>query len=152
MVTFTGHSLETDVPITMGGKNLAPQPVETLLAALIGCTQATALFVGRQLQPRVLIERMEFDIEAERDERGALSLPIDAKPEVPSRLQRVSGIVVVYAKQTIDDSTLSLLKEQTELRCPVANMMHASGCEMNIDWMDGVATDAAIKELLKRDN
>ena len=44
----------------MGGANLAPQPVETLLAALIGCTQATALFVGRQLG--VVIDKMEFDI------------------------------------------------------------------------------------------
>jgi hypothetical protein len=82
-----GHELVTDVPAqTMGGTDSAPQPVETLLAALLGCTQATAMFVGRHLKPRVLIERLEFvHIVAERDERGALSLPIDVDPSVPAR-------------------------------------------------------------------
>jgi hypothetical protein len=87
--TNTGHELRTDVPAptsTMGGTDSAPQPVETLLAALLGCTQATAIFVGRHLEPRVLIERLEFvDIVAERDERGARSLPIDVDPSVPAR-------------------------------------------------------------------
>ena len=40
--TNTNHILETDVPKKMGGGDDAPQPVEHLLAALLGCTQATA--------------------------------------------------------------------------------------------------------------
>lgn len=75
--TDTGHTIHTDLPLSMGGTNKAPQPVEYLLAAYIGCTQATAMFVGRNMQPRLLIDRMEFEIEGERDERGALDcLPI----------------------------------------------------------------------------
>eukprot|EP00526_Cylindrotheca_closterium_P021624 CAMPEP_0113655266 /NCGR_PEP_ID=MMETSP0017_2-20120614/29604_1 /TAXON_ID=2856 /ORGANISM="Cylindrotheca closterium" /LENGTH=104 /DNA_ID=CAMNT_0000568481 /DNA_START=71 /DNA_END=381 /DNA_ORIENTATION=+ /assembly_acc=CAM_ASM_000147 len=49
ITTNTGHSLATDIPKPMGGKDTAPQPVETLLASWMGCTQATALFVGRHL-------------------------------------------------------------------------------------------------------
>jgi hypothetical protein len=102
--TNTGHELRTDVPAqtsTMGGTDSAPQPVETLLAALLGCTQATAIFVGRHLEPRVLIERLEFvDIVAERDERGALSLPIDVDPSVPARLQKITGTIQVYTRRT----------------------------------------------------
>jgi uncharacterized OsmC-like protein len=151
--TNTGHELRTDVPAqTMGGTDSAPQPVETLLAALLGCTQATAIFVGRHLKPRVLIERLEFvDIVAERDERGALSLPIDVDPSVPARLQKISGTIQVYTrrKQTkkkneeappLSQEQLDMLSRQTELRCPVANMMMASGCEMNIQWIDGSST------------
>lgn len=120
----------------MGGANLAPQPVETLLAALIGCTQATALFVGRQLG--VVIDKMEFDISAGRDERGALQLPIDQTPSMPSRLQEISGTVQVYTADVLSKETLHVLKEQTETRCPVANMVVASGCQMNVEWISMV--------------
>lgn len=96
------------------------------------------------MEPRVLIEKLEFvDITAERDERGALTLPIDNDPDVSARLQRVSGTIHVYTKSRKGESSplsqeqLQLLSHQTELRCPVANMMIASGCEMNIKCIDG---------------
>lgn len=138
--TNTGHTLETDVPKKMGGSDSAPQPVEHLLAALLGCTQATAIYVGRMMTPRLLIDRIDFDIEAHRDERGALELPIDKVPAIPARLQSVSGTVTVHFKkgfEDISDKQLRTLGEQTEARCPVANMMHASGCVMDIEWVNG---------------
>ena len=138
--TSTGHVLQTDVPTKMGGHDTAPQPVETLLSAWMGCTQATALFVGRQMKPqRLLVERLEFDVQGQRDERGALSLPIDQDPSIPSRLTCVSGTITVYrvGGQAIEESEMNLLREQTELRCPVANMMIASGCQMDVEWIDG---------------
>ena len=133
----THHTLQTDVPKAMGGANLAPQPVETLLAALIGCTQATALFVGRQLG--VTIDKMDFDIVASRDERGALELPIEHAPDVPSRLQEIEGTVKVYSADVLSDETLETLREQTETRCPVANMVLASGCQMNVEWISVIS-------------
>lgn len=134
--TNTGHSIQTDVPRGMGGHDTAPQPVETLLAAWMGCTQATALFVGRHMEPRLLLDRLEFDIVASRDERGALQLPLDAQREAPSRLQRVGGIITVYLRKgTISVEQIKVLSEQTEERCPVANMMIASGCEMAVEWV-----------------
>ncbi|KAG7370874.1 OsmC-like protein [Nitzschia inconspicua] len=140
--TNTGHSLTTDVPLKMGGQDSAPQPVETLLAAWMGCTQATALFVGRQMKPtRVLIDRLEFhNIQGFRDERGALQLPIDSTPDVPSRLQRITGTIRIFLKKgkaassTLSPTELQLLKEQTEARCPVANMIAASGCAIDVSW------------------
>ncbi|KAL3941911.1 MAG: hypothetical protein SGBAC_003803 [Bacillariaceae sp.] len=140
ITTNTGHSLMTDIPKPMGGKDTAPQPVETLLASWMGCTQATALFVGRHLPGRLVIGRMEFDsIEGFRDERGALELPIEATPDVPSRLQRITGTIRVYERKgnPISVEQMELLKEQTEIRCPVANMMIASGCAIDVEWVDG---------------
>ena len=137
--TNTGHLLETDIPKKMGGNDSAPQPVEHLLAALIGCTQATAIFVGRSMRPRLNIERIEFDLHANRDERGALELPIDKRPDIPARLISVSGTVDIFLKddKEISQSELILLAEQTELRCPVANMMLASGCLLDLRWKSG---------------
>ena len=141
--TDTGHTIQTDLPLRMGGKNLAPQPVETLLAAWMGCTQATALFVGRQMKPeRLALERLEFEnIEAVRDERGALQLPVNESPKVPSRIQQVSGTILVFAAKAkaIKAAEMDILREQTEQRCPVANMMIASGCHMQVEWIDGNA-------------
>ena len=98
--TNTGHVIMTDVLINMGGKNAAPQPVELLLASLIGCTQATAMFVSRNMRPRLYIDRMDFDLRAHRDERGALSSTIENGdlPTMPSRLMRVHGRVTVHFK------------------------------------------------------
>ncbi len=151
ITTNTGHALATDVPRKMGGKDSAPQPVETLLAAWMGCTQATAMFVARQLRsvehPRgIRIERLEFDtIEGFRDERGALELPIDVSPVVPSRLQRITGTVRVVTTSSSDrrqssggplsEQQLHTLKEQTEARCPVANMILSSGCAIDVVWI-----------------
>ena len=124
----------------MGGSDTAPQPVETLLAALLGCTQATAIYVGRMMKPRLIIDKIEFvEIKAYRDERGALELPIDVLPTIPARLQYISGIIKVYFKKgmNVTEEQLSILAEQTEARCPVANMIHASGCVMDLKWMNG---------------
>ena len=138
--TTTGHSLSTGLPAKQGGDDSAPQPVEMLLAALLGCKTATAHFVARHAWPRPhnKIERMTFvDVVAERDERGALSLPLHKPPPVTAALVRVSGtcLVVPSTGANIHDEDVRLLGHEVERRCPVAAMFHASGCEMNIQWV-----------------
>jgi len=143
--TDTNHKIETDLPKVMGGSDMAPQPVEHLLAAFIGCTQATAVFVGRNMKPRRLnISQMKFDIQACRDERGSLggTLPIDndsTLPDFPSRIKLVTGIIEVMLKnnEPIAKKELMLLEKHVEARCPVANMMLSSGCIFQIKWVDG---------------
>ena len=179
VTTNTGHTIKTDLPKPMGGTNVAPQPVEMLLTAWMGCTQATALFVGRHMQPeRLVIEKLLFDtIQGYRDERGALQLPLLPKAQqqtaasaatttteddddsassslsiIPSRLQRVTGTIYVFAKTSrrdkeyisLSNDQLEILKHQTETRCPVANMMIASGCAIDVEWIDGASIDRSI--------
>lgn len=130
MKTNTGHEIQTDIPKQMGGTDKASQPVETLLAAWMGCTQVTAIFVGRNMEKRVIIDSMDFDIKAWRDERGALGgdLPIkegSQLPDHPARLEKVEGVVKVYAKARdgsnvqLTNDQLCILGMQTERRCPV---------------------------------
>lgn len=134
--TATGHEIRTDLPKKMGGQDAHPQPVELLLAALLGCTQATAVYVGRNMQPRVLIDRLEFDINACRDNRGALALPILTNSTIPAWIQSVEGTVKVHLKKGLMSADqLVILAEQTEARCPVASMMVASGCEVRLKWI-----------------
>jgi hypothetical protein len=64
-----------------------------LLSALVGCETATATFVAKKLG--LIIRSIAFDIHAERDQRGALALPIDELPAVPSRLLGVRGTATI---------------------------------------------------------
>ena len=169
------HVMATDLPRAMGGQNFAPQPVELLLASWMGCTQATALFVARQLRRsppsspsqnddhkdddkddvffqwrHVSLDRLEFvNITAIRDERGALHVPLSEPPPVPSRLLEIQGTIRVHVRSTqrrrqrpttatkpvLSQASLDVLRHQTEQRCPVANMILASGCPIHVDWI-----------------
>lgn len=156
-VATPSFTLSTDLPKHMGGNNTAPQPMKLFLAAYMGCTQATAHFVARHYRFNkksvIRLQRMEFhNITATRDLRGSLSLPIvgqihdddAAKITIPSRIQQLSGTIRVFFRISTEENnaraeSLQILQEQTELRCPVANMIAASGCPMDVVWEDGGA-------------
>jgi uncharacterized OsmC-like protein len=135
------HHLATDIPHAVGGGDTAPQPVELLLSALTGCKTATAHFVSRQMRPRIRLSRIDFDISAERDEKGALQLPIGTPFDsyAPSRLQRIWGTATVHleagTKSELSQETISLLEREVERRCPIANMVTSSGCALDIRWV-----------------
>lgn len=153
----------TDLPQNMGGTESAPQPTEWLLAALVGCTQATANFVARHYRgdnkvKLITLQRLEFDdITATRDMLGSIYLPVkdsldhqDDSDETipPSRIQLISGTIRVHFQTPLEDNPqhradcLRLLQAQTERRCPIANMIIASGCQMDVVWDDAGALPA----------
>lgn len=119
----------------MGGEDAAPQPVELVLAALVGCEQATAAYVARHTRPRFPLRYVHFDLRATRDERGAIALPIDERPPVSSRLLRVEGTAIVHLSRGAESrARVEALGRRVEERCPVADMLRASGCELDVRW------------------
>ena len=131
---FPGHSehrVTTDLPRMSGGEDRAPEPVLVLLAALAGCETATATYVARRL--KLPLGDMHFSLEAERDERGALSLPIDELPSVPARLTRVAGTVRVVAPGVTAEQ-LEILAAQTHARCTIANLLVAAGTQLDVRY------------------
>ena len=138
--TNTGHSISTDLPRLAGGDDAAPQPVELLLAGLLGCKTATAHFVARHLWPRPhhRLHSIEFaDVVAERDERGALALPMTATPPATAALLRVRGVARVRpaSPAAITAEDVAALGECVEQRCPVAATLTAAGCKMDFEWV-----------------
>ena len=139
VLTSTGHRIYTGLPVKAGGDDAAPQPVECLVASLLGCETATAHFVARHLWPRPYnrIESIHFeDVVAERDERGALSLPITEPAPVTAGLLCVQATVRVTPPKesacTLAD--VQMLGRIVEARCPVAAVLRASGCTLNVAW------------------
>ena len=71
-------------------------------------------------------------LDAWRDEAGALHLPITADPPAVSRLQAVKGTALVETDATIEQ--VAALARAVHLRCPIANMITSSGCELEVEW------------------
>ncbi|CAK9069649.1 unnamed protein product [Durusdinium trenchii] len=117
-LTDDGYSIESDTPKSTGGSGTAPQPVQLLLAALVGCEQATAKFVAMKMRVPP-IRRIQFELHAERDEWGSLAGPIDQHPLQPSRLQRIWGTAHVYSDANA--SQIRAISEAVKKRCPVAS-------------------------------
>ena len=78
----TGHEVKTDLPSKLGGKDEHPQPVELVLAGLIGCEVSTASFVARHMVPRFPLGSIAFDYRASRDGSAPVSLPLDRAPSL----------------------------------------------------------------------
>lgn len=137
VLNIKDKSLLTDIPRSMGGHDVGPQPVEMMLASLCGCEQVTAQFVARHMKPRVHINKIDFEVYGERDDAGAVSLPIDLEssqyPE--AKLTRIWGRAVVYTDAS--QTELDFIAKQVKRRCPIANMVIASGCALEISFEKG---------------
>eukprot|EP00930_Biecheleria_cincta_P088856 TRINITY_DN78116_c0_g1_i1.p1 TRINITY_DN78116_c0_g1~~TRINITY_DN78116_c0_g1_i1.p1 ORF type:complete len:172 (+),score=36.90 TRINITY_DN78116_c0_g1_i1:84-599(+) len=131
-VTDDGFHITSDTPSAAGGTGSAPQPVQLLLASLAGCEQATAHFVAAKLRLSAPIRKIDFDIRAERDEWGSMAPPIQKDPEVASRLQRIWGTATVFTDATEEE--VAKVAAAVKVRCPVANMVLASGCKLDVMW------------------
>ncbi|CAJ1374910.1 unnamed protein product [Effrenium voratum] len=130
--TEDGYHIVSDTPPSAGGTGSAPQPVQLLLAALVGCEQATAHFVATKMRLPP-IRRIEFDVQAERDEWGSMQPPIHQAPPSVSRVQRIWGVARVHTDAS--GAQVAAVAEAVKSRCPVASMIIASGCELDVRWV-----------------
>ena len=129
------HDIRTDVPKAMGGADEAPQPVELLLAALVGCEQATAAYVARHMSPRFRLKYVHFSVVGERDDRGATALPVHEPAPCPARLSRVTGEAVVHVRGPAEtQARVDELARLVKSRCPVADTLRAAGTELEVRW------------------
>lgn len=119
--------------------------MELLLAALVGCEQATAAFVARHMEPRLRIEGIDFAYEAERDPRGATALPLGAPPPAPARLLAVTGVARVRLRAPAGGggggggvaarrAAVRDLGAAVQRRCPVAQTLLTAGVRLDIQW------------------
>ena len=119
-LTFT-----IDEPVERGGTNEGPSPTETVLAALIGCTNV----IGHKCADRLGIEIGHLDISAacELDRRGVtLEEEIDV-PFVRIRLE-------IAASADVSDGDLRRLAEETARYCPLSKLFRQAGTEIIEEW------------------
>jgi hypothetical protein len=96
------------------------------------------MFVARHMKPSLDISSISFELEAVRNERGALSLPLAKPIPAVSHLQRIHGTARVVSSNLgvlITDEEVAELGRQVEQRCPIASMVVYSGCELDVKWV-----------------
>ena len=119
------HSLVIDEPAVRHGTDQGMTPMETMLAALIGCTNVIT---------RKIAAAMDIEI-------GALAIRLEAEADIRGA-HMIEEIALPYPALTlfIDIATGASESELTELRrrlaafCPVAKMFRAAGTEITEVW------------------
>jgi len=115
----------TDEPAERGGTNVGASPTETMLSALVGCTNNIATKIAHHKKLEFEIE--SIDLEAEFDRRGVLMVE-DIDIPFPN------------IKLTINvrtDATAEQLAEVQALLpqfCPVSKVFRAAGSKIVEEW------------------
>ena len=114
-----------DEPVERGGTNTGPAPVETALAALIGCTNVIGNKCAKKLG--VDIGQLEFDMEVDFDRRGVLLME---EVDVPFKAIR---LIVTSDGQATEDELAAVARE-TEKFCPISKLYEQSGTNLTVTW------------------
>ncbi len=118
-------SVTLDEPLERGGTNKGLTPTETLMAALVGCTNVISHKVAHRVG--VHIKSMNVRAEAQFDRRG-VTLQEEIDVPFPS--------VTLYIELQTDSDTASVERVKRELAmfCPLAKVLRAAGTEVREVW------------------
>lgn len=124
-VSNRGLKLIIDEPTERGGTNQGYTPIETLWAALLGCTNV----IGHRVAQAngVHFESMKLRIEVDFDRRG---VSMEHAVEVPFP----SATLFIDVKTNADAASLDNVKRDLAKYCPVANVIRQSGTELREVW------------------
>lgn len=117
--------LVTDEPKTSGGTETGPTPLETVLAALVGC---------KSVMIHNVASAMNFDYEGvELEASGVIDLRgPKGVPGIRPYFESVDLKVVIYTSESVE--RMEQLARNAENRCPVMNLMRDAGAEVNAEW------------------
>lgn len=114
-----------DEPLDRGGTNAGLSPTETLMAALIGCTNTICQRVAEK--NGVEIHDMKVRVEAEFDRRG-VTLAEEVDVPFPSLT------LYIDLRTGADDAALERVKRELAMFCPVSKVIRGSGTRVNEVW------------------
>lgn len=119
------HEIILDEAAQMGGKDLGPNPLQNVLAALTSCENVTAHIVAREMH--FDLQSLTFEVVGEFDPRGFMG-----DPTVRPYFDKVSVTVKVATSESKE--RLQELQEKVESRCPVYTLLKAAQVEMVDNW------------------
>lgn len=114
-----------DEPTERGGTNLGLTPTETLVAALIGCTNVITQRIAEGYG--LHIEGMEIDAEAQFDRRGVM-LEEEVKVPFPEMTLNIN------VRTPDDPAAFDKVKEDLPKFCPISKVIRESGTTINENW------------------
>jgi len=114
-----------DEPEARGGTNLGLTPTETLMAALVGCTNVIASRIAEKMH--VEIADLSVELEASFDRRGS-SLAEEIEVPFPAVKMNIS------MKSNGTPDQIEQIKSDLGRFCPVAKVIRASGTRLDESW------------------
>ena len=124
-ITTRDVSTVIDEPAVRGGTNMGLTPTDTLMAALIGCTNVISQRIAHN--KGVEFHDMTVDVKAQFDRRGAsleeaIAVPF---PEVT---------LTINARSAASPAQIEEIKRDLAKFCPISVVMRAAGTKINEVW------------------
>ena len=114
-----------DEPTERGGTNLGLTPTETMVAALIGCTNVITNKIVDSYDMK--IDAMDVDVEAQFDRRG-VTLQDDVQVPFPSMTLNIN----IKSPNSADQ--FEKVKVDLKKFCPIAKVIRESGTNITENW------------------
>ena len=133
-VSVRSFALAMDEPPQRRGTDSAQTPLETVVAALVGCKGSTIHAVAQAM--RFAYAGVRFEASSVIDLRG----PRGVKGVRPY-FESVDLTIEVFTDEP--ERRVQQLVRNVEARCPVANLLRAAEVALAIDWRARPAAEAA---------
>ncbi|RSK26531.1 OsmC family peroxiredoxin [Bacillus sp. HMF5848] len=109
----------------MGGKDMGPNPLQSVLGALAACENVTARMVAREMN--FDLKEITFNVTGEFNPKGFMG-----DPSVRPYFEKIN--VEASVTTTESEDRIKELQEKVESRCPVYTMLKAADVTMTDTW------------------
>lgn len=118
-----------DEPVERGGTNLGPTPTETIVAALIGCTNV----IGHKCAVSLGIDvgHLTIDVDCEFDRRG---VTLAEEIDVPFKALKLN----VSCSGAATQAELDQLAVEVAKYCPLSKVFKQAGTVIEESWQPAV--------------
>jgi uncharacterized OsmC-like protein len=120
-----GHAFVVDEPPYRHGTDVGPTPLETMLGALVACTNVIARRIAHERDIPLVFQ--QITCVGMLDHRG-----IDAEADVPVPFPDIR--LTLDARTDADEAQLDSLRAALESRCPMSVILRNAGSRITTDW------------------
>jgi putative redox protein len=125
-VVARSHEIVIDEPRDRGGTDMAPTPLESMIAALIGCTNVILHKIAAH--NGIEIDVISVGAEATLDRRG-----VTLQEEIPIPFPEIK--LTITLSTSADDARLAKLKTDLGRFCAVSKILRQSGTNIEETWL-----------------
>ena len=127
-ITIRDLNFAIDEPTERGGTNLGPTPTDTVIAALIGCTNV----IGHKCAGKLGVDigHLKIDAICDFDRRG---VTLEEEIEVPFEALTLK----VVSDGTASDEELQAVAVEVAKFCPLSKLFENGGTALTVTWSNG---------------
>ena len=135
-ISAASHRLVVDEPLALGGTNLGPTPLQTLMASWVGCVTIILGYIAQQRG--IQLQGLVIEAEATLNTAGVrlvqeVNVPITA---ATLRLQTTSRPSTAEREALLID---------LQRFCPISKVLRAAGASLNINWNENSRADSYLQ-------